>query len=87
MLTTAPACRAVCTNLPTTVMDELVEALAKRRNAGLTEAEALLLVGQASSLARLFPEGSLGKLAAVAESLINSGCATCAVNMAYSLIG
>jgi hypothetical protein len=84
MLTKAPACRAVCTHSPAPVMDELVEALAKRRNAGLAEAEALLLVGQAASLVKVFPEGSLGKMAAVAESFIDSGCATCAVNWAYS---
>jgi hypothetical protein len=84
MLTKAPACRAVCTDSPGTVMDELVDALAKKRNAGLAEADAVLLVGQAASLAKLFPEGSLGRMPAVAESFVGAGCATCAVNRAYS---
>ena len=65
-------------------MDELVAALAKKRNAGLAEADALLLVGQAASLVKLFPEGSLGRMPAVAESFVDSGCASCAVNKAYS---
>ena len=73
MLTKAPACRAVCTDSPGTVMDELVAALAKK-----------LLVGQAATLVKLFPEGSLGRMPAVAESFVDSGCATCAVNQAYS---
>jgi hypothetical protein len=84
MLTKAPACRAVCKGAPGSVMDELVESLAKKRNAGLAEADALLLVGQAASLVNLFPEGSLGRMPAVAESFVDSGCATCAVNKAYS---
>jgi len=65
-------------------MDELVEALAKKRNAGMPEGEALSLVGQTASLVKLFPEGSLGRMPAVAESFVDSGCATCAVNKAYS---
>ena len=65
-------------------MDELVEALASRRKGGLTEADALSLVGQASTLAKLFPEGSLGRMPQVAESFVDSGCATCAVNKAFS---
>jgi hypothetical protein len=84
MLTKPPACRVVCTDSPGAVMDELVEALAKKRNAGLAEADALSLVGQAASLVRLFPEGSLGQMPAVAESFVTSGCATCAVNKAYA---
>jgi hypothetical protein len=84
MLTKAPACRAVCKDSPGAVMDELVEALAKMRKEGLSEAAALLLVGKAANLAKLFPEGSLGRMPTVAESFLESGCATCAVNKAYS---
>jgi hypothetical protein len=84
MLTTVPACRRVCKDAPGTVMDELVEALAKIRNKGLSEAEALLLIREATVLANLFPEGSLGRHPKVAESFIQSGCAECAVNKAYS---
>ena len=84
MLTKPPACRAVCNDSPGTVMDELVEALAKKRNAGMAEGEAVLLGGQTASLVKLFPDGSLGKMPAVAESFVDSGCATCAVNKAYS---
>ena len=84
MLTKPPACRVVCNDSPGAVMDELVAALAKKRNAGLAEADALLLVGQTASLVKLFPEGSLGQMPAVAESFVTSGCATCAVNKAYS---
>ena len=65
-------------------MDELVAALAKRRNSGLSEADALTLVAKTESLAKLFPEGSLGRMTSVAESFVDSGCAACAVNKAYS---
>jgi hypothetical protein len=84
MLMKAPACRAVCKDAPGAVMDELVEALAKRRKNGLTEAAALSLVGQAATLVELFPEGSLGRMPKVAKSFLDSGCATCAVSKAYS---
>jgi hypothetical protein len=84
MLTKAPGCRTVCKDSPGTVMDELVASLAKKRNGGMTEADALRLVRKASALAALFPEGSLGRLPRVAESFMESGCAECAVNKAYS---
>jgi hypothetical protein len=84
MLTKTPACRVVCKNTPGAIMDELVNALARLRNTGLTEAQALKLVAQAESVAKLFPEGSLGRMPSVAESFVDSGCATCAVNKAFS---
>ena len=84
MLTKAPACRAVCKDSPGEVMDELVAALARMRNNGLTEADALTLVARADTLTKMFPEGSLGRLLSVAESFVESGCATCAVNKAFA---
>ena len=84
MLTQAPGCRPVCKDAPASLMDELVHALVKQRRRGLTEANAVLLVGESTSLADLFDEGSLGRRPAVAASLIESGCATCAVNKAFA---
>ena len=84
MLTKAPGCRSVCSDSPGAVMDELVVSLIKMRRSGLTEAAALSLVRQATSLATLFPEGSLGRMPKVAESFLDSGCATCAVNKAFA---
>jgi hypothetical protein len=84
MLTKAPACRSVCKDTPGTVMDELVGSLATMRNEGLAEADALLLVRKAAALANLFPEGSLGRNPAVAESFVTSGCAECAVHKAFA---
>jgi len=84
MLTQAPGCRTVCKGAPASLMDELVDALARQRRRGLTEADAVLLVRESTSLANLFGEASLGRRPDVAASFIDSGCATCAVNKAYA---
>ncbi len=84
MLTKAPECRQVCKDAPGAVMDELVAALVRLRGLGLSEAEALHMAGDPAAVARMFPEGSMGKFPSVARSFVDSGCAACAVNKAYS---
>lgn len=84
MLTKPPDCRSVCDQRPGAIMDELVASLARMRAQGLTEATALVLVGDPDRLMELFPEGSLGRFENVARSFIDSGCASCAVNKAFS---
>ena len=65
-------------------MDELVAAVTQLREKGFSEAEALHMVRDPAALARLFPVGSLGTFPSVAKSFVESGCADCAVNKAYS---
>lgn len=84
MLTKAPACRAVCKGKPGAVMDELVAVMTDLRLAGKAEAEVLFVARDPVALARLFPEGSLGRYPSVAESFVDSGCSECAVNKAYA---
>lgn len=84
MLTKAPACRAVCKGKPGAVMDELVSVMTDLRLAGKAESEVLFVARDPVALARLFPEGSLGRYPSVAESFVDSGCSECAVNKAYA---
>ncbi|PKO87322.1 MAG: hypothetical protein CVU18_11050 [Betaproteobacteria bacterium HGW-Betaproteobacteria-12] len=84
MLTKAPECRRVCKDEPGAVMDELVAALVRLRGLGLSEAEALHMSGDPVAVARMFPEGSMGKFPSIAKSFVDSGCAECAVNKAFT---
>lgn len=84
MLTKAPACRATCKGKPGAVMDELVEVMVDLRKLGKAESDLLHIARDPTSLANLFPAGSLGRYPAVANSFVDSGCAECAVNKAYS---
>lgn len=84
MLTKAPACRQVCKDAPGEVMDELVVSMEKLRSTGVTEAAALHMARDPEALVRLFPVGSLGTYPSVATAFVDSGCAECAVNKAYS---
>lgn len=83
MLTSAPKCRVVCVDKPGAVMDQLVEAFKILRAQGISEKQALLISHDPAQLARLFPEGSLGASRGSVEAFVSSGCAECAVNLAY----
>lgn len=84
MLTSIPKCRILCKDEPGEVMEQLVAAFRKLRAEGITEKQALALANDPTQLTRLFPEGSLGTLRSTSEAFSSSGCATCAVNKAYS---
>lgn len=84
MLTSPPKCRVVCKGKPGEVMDELVAAFRALRERGVPEDQALLVSRDPAQLARLFPSGSIGGMAATADAFVSSGCAECAVNLAYA---
>lgn len=84
MLTSPPKCRVVCKDEPGEVMDQLVAGFKKLRAQGISEQQALNLSRNPAELARLFPAGSLGGLPVASEAFVDSGCAECAVNKAYS---
>lgn len=84
MLTSAPKCRVVCNGKPGEVMDELVAAFRALRAEGIPEDQALLVSRDPEKIARLFPSGSIGGMRATAEAFVSSGCAECAVNLAYA---
>lgn len=84
MLSRAPGCRSVCNGTPGDVVDDLAAAFRAMRVKGTSEAEALRFARDPVELARLCSERSLGSLKGVAEVLVFSGCAECAVNLAYS---
>jgi hypothetical protein len=54
------------------------------RAKGVSEAQALLLAADPEQVAALLPGDSLGALAGTAAAIVSSGCAECAVNLAYS---
>ena len=84
MLTTAPKCRAVCNGKPGDVMDELVAGFKALRAQGVSERDALEISKNPLRVMCLFPSGSLGTFHSAAEAFVSSGCATCAVNLAYA---
>lgn len=84
MLTSTPKCRVVCNGKPGEVMDQLAAGFRKLRAAGVTEKQALVIAGDAAQLVRLLPADSVGALPVTARALIDSGCAACAVNLAYA---
>lgn len=83
MVARAPKCRVVCVDKPGEVMDQLVEAFKMLRAQGISEKQALVMSRDPAQLARLFPAGSLGATRSSAEAFVTSGCAECAVNLAY----
>jgi len=83
-ISTAPACRVVCNDKPGDVMLELINALRRLRGKGLREEDALVAARDPKLLMRLVPDTSLGGLEGVAQSLVSSSCAECAVNWAYN---
>lgn len=83
-ITKEPKCRAVCKGKPGMVMDELVAAFKALRAQGLSEEDALRRAHDPDRLAETFPGGSLGTFRATAEAFVVSGCAECAVNLAYT---
>lgn len=84
MLTNAPGCRTVCKGAPGEDMMQLVAAFKNLRTQGLTEAQALLLAADPEQVSAMLPGDSLGALAGTAAAIVSSGCAECAVNLAYA---
>lgn len=84
MLTSAPKCRAVCDGRPGEVMEQLTAGFTKLRALGVSEKQALVIARDPAQMVRLLPAESLGALPQTARALIDSGCAECAVNLAYA---
>lgn len=84
MLTSAPKCRVVCNGRPGEVQEQLAAGFAKLRAQGVSEQQALVIARDPAQIVRLLPAESLGALPYAARALIESGCAECAVNLAYA---
>jgi hypothetical protein len=84
MLTSAPECRTVCNGKPGDVVEQLIVAFKGLRARGWSEEQALNLSRDSKQVAALLPNSSLGALHSVAEAVVLTGCAECAVNYAYA---
>lgn len=84
MLSSAPKCRVVCNGRPGEVQDQLADGFRKLRAQGVSEKEALAIARDPALMTRLLPAESVGALPMTVRALIDSGCAECAVNLAYT---
>lgn len=84
MLSNPPKCRVVCNDKPGEVQDQLTDGFRKLRAQGVSEKQALIIARDPAQLARVLPAASIGALPAAARALVDSGCAECAVNLAYA---
>jgi len=84
MLTSAPECRVVCNGSPGKVMEELIFAFRVLRSQGISEEQVLLCSRDPDQVIRLLPSTSPGTVHGVAAALVSTGCAECAVNLAFT---
>ena len=84
MKTSAPGCRTACNGKPGEVVEHLVVAFEALRVQGVSEEQAQLVSRDPKQVACLLSNHSLGSLHGIADAIVSSGCAECAVNYAYA---
>ena len=76
-------CRRVCMDNPGELQDQLAEAMKDLREKGVPEAKVRAMARDPAWIASLFPPQSLGAIREVAEVMVSTQCAECAVDKAY----
>jgi len=76
-------CRRVCKDKPGEIQVQLADAIKELREKGMPEAKVRAMARDPVWIASLFPPHSLGAIREVAEAMVATECAECAVDKAY----
>lgn len=76
-------CRRVCKDKPGEIQEQLADAIKALREQGVPEAKVRTMARDPVWIASLFPPHSLGAIREVAEAMVSTECAECAVDKAY----
>lgn len=76
-------CRNVCKDTPGELQDQLVDAIRELREKGIPEAKVRTLARDPVWVSGLYPPHSIGAVKEVAEAMVSSECAECAIDKVY----